>query len=175
MKRATVALTLSLLVAACSTRRPPVPPPTARIIEAPVSGQVMSPRTYVTSSASFDLFVLAAAELAQSRAVSSRVRAQANAELADHRGLSAQLSYAGRGLNLLPPRAMWKSDFERLAGMRAASNFDAAYKKQMIAAHQHQLKISRDGARRGTSPTLRPVARNAADTLARHLKQLEAL
>jgi predicted outer membrane protein len=176
MKRAAVALALSLLATGCATKRPPVPaPPVPPTIMTPAPGQVMSPRTYVTTSASFDLLVIRAAQLAMVRAQDPRVRAQASAELADHRGLSAQLSFAGRSLNLLPPRAMWQSDARHLAEMEAASDFEAVYKKRMVAAHQYHLAVSRDVARRGTSPTLRPVARNAADVLARHLDQLRAL
>jgi predicted outer membrane protein len=103
------------------------------------------------------------------------VQAQASAELSDHRGLSAQLSFAGRRLNLLPPGGMLNSDSERLALLAGSADFDAAYKQQMIAAHQYHLKLSRDVAARGLSPTLRPVARNAALVLARHLDRLSAL
>jgi predicted outer membrane protein len=176
MKRAAAALALSLFATGCATKRPRVPAtPQPPIMVTPAPAQVMSPRTFIATSASFDLFVIRAAELATVRARDPRVRAQASAELADHRGLSAQLSFAGRGLNLLPPRAMGTSDAQRLAEMEASSDFDAVYKKRMVAAHQYHLAVSRDVARRGTSPTLRPVARNAAAVLARHLDQLRAL
>ena len=135
----------------------------------------MPARAYVTSAASFHLFVIRAAELAATRARDPRVQAQARAELSDHRGLGAQLSFAGRRLNLLPPVAMWKSDAEDLATLAASADFDAAYKRAMIGRHAHHLKISRELAARSASPTLRPVARNAADVLARHLAQLRAL
>jgi hypothetical protein len=45
----------------------------------------------------------------------------------------------------------------------------------MIAAHQHHLSLNRDIAERGTSATLRPVARNAAAVIARHLELVRAL
>lgn len=166
---------LSLSVAGCAPRKRVPAPPAPPVILTPAPGQPMAPRTYVTTSASFDLFVIRAAEMATVRARDPRVRAQASAELADHRGLSAQLAFAGRRLNLLPPDRMWKSDAERLAVLQASSDFDAAYKKQMIAAHAYHLKVSDDVAVRGASPTLRPVARNAAEVIARHLGQLRAL
>jgi predicted outer membrane protein len=180
MKRSAAALALALLAAGCSTKRAPAPAPVTpapppQVILTPAPGQVMAPRTYVTTSSTFEMFVLRASELAATRSLSPRVRAYASRELEDHRGLSAQLSFAGRGLNLLPPRAMWKSDAQRLAELEAASDFDALYRKSMIAAHQHHLSLNRDIAERGTSPTLRPVARNAAKVIARHLEQLRAL
>jgi len=173
MRTALFALSLALLLAGCSTRRTPAPsPPAPPVIITPVPGQVMSPRLYVTSSSSSELFVLRAAELATQRARDPALKAQARIELAEHRGLSAQLSFAGRGLNLLPPRAMWNAHLARLAKLAAASDFDMLYRQQMIAEHRYQLKINRDYAQRGTSPTLRPVARNAAQLLARHLAVL---
>ena len=176
MKRAGAALVLALLATSCSTSRAPVPPPTpGPVIVTPVSGQAMSPRTYVTTSSSFEQYVLRAAELADSRARDPRVRAQARAELADHRGLSAQLSFAGRNLNLLPPRAMGEADAARLVQLEGSSDYDSLFKERMIAAHDHQYKVNRDVAERGSSPTLRPIARNAATVLARHLDQLRAL
>jgi putative membrane protein len=178
MRRSAAALALALLAAGCSTKRAPAPvtpAPAPPVILTPAPGQVMSPGTYVTTSSSFEMFVLRASELAATRSQSPRVRAFASGELEDHRGLSAQLSFAGRGLNLLPPRAMWKSDAQRLSELAAASDFDAFYKKSMIAAHQHHLSLNRDIAERGTSATLRPVARNAAAVIARHLELVRAL
>ena len=135
----------------------------------------MSERAYVASAACFDLFAIRAAHLAEARARDPRLQAQARAELSDHNGLAAQLSFAGRRLNLLPSAALGANDSRRLASLEAAADFDAAYKQQMIAAHRDQLRISRDLAARTASPTLRPVARNAADVLARHLARLSAL
>ncbi|MDQ3080218.1 MAG: DUF4142 domain-containing protein [Pseudomonadota bacterium] len=176
MKRSAAALALALLAAGCSTKRASAPvSPAPAVIITPAPGQVMSPRTYVTTSSSFELLVLRASELAESRSQDPRVKAYASGELDDHRGLSAQLSFAGRGLNLLPSRAMWKSHAQQLAELTATSDFDAIYKKRMIDAHQHHLSLNRDVAQRGTSATLRPVARNAAAVLARHLEQLRAL
>jgi len=135
----------------------------------------MSERAYVTSAASFDLFVIRAAQMAGTGARDPRVQAQARAELSDHRGLAAQLSLAGRRLNLLPSAALLNSDLQRLALLAASTDFDAAYKREMVDRHMHHLRISRDIAARSPSPTLRPVARNAADVFARHLAQLRAL
>ena len=172
--RATAVVAL-LTAASCSTqppRRPAslAPPP----ILTPAPKAVMSARAYITSAASFDLFAIRAAELAATRARDPHVQAQASAELADHRGLSAQQSFAGRRLNLLPSAAMGNSDSRRLAFLAAAVDFDAAYQREMIARHLHHLSISRDVAARSPSPTLRPVARHAAVVLARHLAQLSS-
>lgn len=165
---------LALSIAGCAPRKRPPAPPAPPVIVTPLPGQVMSPQTYVTTAASFDLFVIRASEMAAVRARDPGVRAQASAELADHRGLGAQLSFAGRRLNLLPSDQMGRSDAERLALLEASADFDAAYTKQMIATHLYHLKVSGDVAMRGTSPTLRPVARNAADVIARHLDRWRA-
>ena len=169
------AVAAMLAAASCSTQPRQRPAPPAPPVLTPAPGAVMSARAYVTSAASFDLFVIRAAQLAETRARDPRVQAQARAELSDHRGLAAQLSFAGRRLNLLPSAAMLDSDAKRLASLTASADLDAAYKREMIGRHLHQLRTSRDVAARSPSPTLRPVARNAAAVLARHLGQLDAL
>ena len=170
-----VAIAAALTAASCATEPPRRPAPPAPVILTPAPEPVMSARAYVSASASFDLFVIRAAQIAAVRARDPGVRAQARAELADHRGLSAQLSFAGRRLDLLPPAAMGMGDARDFALLEASTDFDAAYKKQLIAKHYHQLRISRDVAARSSSPTLRPVARNAAAVIAGHLDRLGAL
>ncbi len=165
---------MALSIAGCAPRRPPSAPPSPPVIT-PSQGVAMDPRTYVTTSASFDMFVIRASELAAGRARDPALRAHAAAELADHRGLSAQLSFAGRRLDLLPPGGMGKADANRLALLQASAAFDAAYKKQMVAAHEYHLTVSSEVASRSASPTLRPVARNAAGVIARHLAELRRL
>ncbi len=174
--RAAAAIGLTLLAVGCARQRPPGPtPPVSPVIRSPAAGQAMTAAGYVATSASFDRLVISAAEMALVRAREPRLRAHARAELADHRGLSAQLSLAGRRVNLLPSSRMRDSDVKRLLVLEAAVGFDAAYKKQMIDTHDLHLTISRDVAQRGASPTLRPVARNAAEVVARHLAQLRAI
>ena len=170
-----IVATAALAVAGCasgSSREPPrAPRSTAPIVrEAPVSAA-----TYVAQAASIDLFAVRSAELAQSRASDGRVRAFASQMLAAHQGLAAQLSFAGRRLDLLPSAALLPQHQLMLDELRASSNFDGTYRRQQLAVHGASLRLHQDYAVRGGSATLRPVARNAADVERRHLDMVRGL
>jgi putative membrane protein len=95
--------------------------------------------------------------------------------IADHNGTSAQLSFAGRRLNLLPSATLLPMHQAMLDELSASGNFDATYRSQQIAVHQAALKLHGDFAARGESPTLRTVARNAAPIERRHLDLMRRL
>jgi putative membrane protein len=59
--------------------------------------------------------------------------------------------------------------------LSASSDFDAAYRRQQIAVHQAALKLHGDFAARGESATLRPVAKNAAAIVRRHLDMMRRM
>ena len=62
--------------------------------------------------------------------------------------------------------------YEELA---ASSDFDRTYVRQQRAIHGAALSLHSDYARRGGSPTLRPVAANAAAVERNHLALLRGL
>ena len=130
---------------------------------------------YVAAAASIDLYEIRSSELALTRASSPRLREFARMMLADHGGTSAQLSLAGRRLNLVPPAVMRPAQQALFEELSATGDFDAVYRRQQMAVHQQALALHRNFAARGESPTLRPVAANAAAVVDRHLRQLRAL
>ncbi len=152
-------------------------PPTAPPLPAPPPIQVtpLSPSAYVATASSIDLLVIQASRLAGASGQSARVRAIAATLLTDHGGVSAQLSFAGRRLNLLPSATLMPRHQAMLADLKAAPDFDAAYKRIMIAVHQQGVRLHGDFARAGNSPTLRPVAEIAFPAMRRHLDQLRGL
>lgn len=164
----------SLALASCGRREAPPPAPPA---PSPPRVEItpLSPSDYVATASSIDLLVIQASRLAQARTQSARVRDIAATLLADHGGVSAQLSFAGRRLNLLPSATMTSRHQAMLAGLRAAPDFDAAFKRTMIAVHEQGVRVHGDFARAGNSPTLRPVAEIAFPAMRRHLDQLRAL
>ena len=164
----------ALLLAGCGRREaPPVAPPPytpPRVEVAP-----LSPGDYVATASSIDLLVIRASKLAEGGAQGDRVRGIASTLLADHEGVSAQLSFAGRRLNLLPSASLMPRHQAMLAELGAALDFDAAYKRIMIAVHEQAVRVHGDFALAGTSPTLRPVAEIALPAMRRHLDQLRGL
>ena len=125
---------------------------------------------YMAMASSIDLYEIRSSELALTRAINPRHRDFARMMIAAHSGTSAQLSFAGRRLNLLPSAALLPQHQAMLDELAASSDFDSAYHRQQIAIHEAAVKLHGDFAARGESATLRPVARNALPIVRRHLE-----
>jgi len=164
----------AMMIAGCGRReapppsRPPSRPPAVEVRPADAAG-------YVSLASSIDLLVIQASQLAVSQARSPRVRDVAAMLVRDHNGASAQLSFAGRRLNLLPSASMLAEHRAMLEEVRNSSDFDASYRSAMIRAHEQGLRLHGDYAATGTSPTLRPVAEVVAPIMRRHLDELRGL
>ena len=175
MRRAAV-VAIAIALAGCATRQPGPPPgePARTYAPRPLSRSV-SPATYVAQAASIDLFVVRASELAQQRSGNPRLRNVASTLLAEHKGLASQLSFAGRRLNQLPGATLLPEHQAMYDELAASGNFDQTYIRQQRAIHGAALSLHTDYARRGSSPTLRPVAANAAAVERNHLALLRGL
>lgn len=168
-----------LMVAGCqpSDRPPsPRPRPPGPIVQPPAPATTAaSAAAFIATAASIDLF-----EIQSSQMLLGRSQHVANREFAEmmiraHNGTSAQLSFAGRRLNLLPPATMQARHEAMLAELASSANFDATFRRLQIAAHEEALRLHSNYAARGTSPTLRPVAANAVPIIRRHLRMLQAM
>jgi len=164
---------LAATLAGCASRqeetpRRPAPPVIASPLPAP---PIPAARVYFNQSAYNDLFVARASEMALAKSRDARVRGLAEVLLRDHRGLAAQLSFAGRRLDLLPSAQIHPAARIPLSQLQAATGrqFDEAYLALMRSNHQHSVGVHRGFARGGESPTLRAVAKNAAEIEQRHL------
>ena len=163
----------SMLLAGCAggggdSRVAPAPRPAATLGIAPA----MAAAAYVAMAASIDLFEIQSAQLALERARDPANRAFAQRTLRAHEGTSAQLSMAGRRLNLLPTPRLNPDHQEMLDSLRSAPNFDQTYRQQQAALHRQGVALHGNYARAGTSPTLRPVAKNAEEVMRRNLEAL---
>jgi predicted outer membrane protein len=130
---------------------------------------------YMAAAASIDHYLLRSAELALTRAQNPRHRDFARTMISAHTGTSAQLSFAGRRLNLLPSATLLPAHQAMFDELSASSDFDATYHRQQIAVHQAAVKLHGDFAARGESATLRPVAANAARIVRRHLDTMRRM
>lgn len=149
-----------------TVRRPP--PPVSR-------GAAPSDASFVAANASIDLFVIRSSELALQRSSSPRVRDFASTLIAAHKGTSAQLSLAGRRLNLLPSATLLPGEQAMLDALQASSRFDAEFVRDQRLVHQQAVALDSAYAARGRSPTLRPVAAAALPIEQRHLRLLAYL
>jgi len=154
----------ALLLAGCASKAPQQPRPPSETLTFPPRplNRVVSPATYVAQAASIDLFVIKSSELALSRSSNAAIRDVARRLIAAHQGTASQLSFAGRRLNLLPSATLLPQHQAMLDELAASGDFDRAYVRLQRSVHGQSLALHTDYTRRGTSPTLRPVAANAA-------------
>ena len=146
----TVALTLS----GCAPKsRPPAPRPPAAVPAIP-PGAPIAAADYMAAASSSALLSLRSSELALTRATNMRLRAFAEASVRDQRGISAQLSFAGRRLNLLPSTTLSRRDQATLDALGASADFDETYRRQQRAVLEAAHELHDGYARAGTSPTL---------------------
>ena len=177
MRRLGALAVAALLLSGCATRPAPIPqrqPPRPAPAPLPIPAPV-SPATYVSQAASIDLFVIRSSELALVRSPNARIRYAAGRLIAAHQGTAAQLSFAGRRLNLLPPASMLPQQQAMYDELETAGDFDAAYLRLQRAVHGAALALHGSYAANGTSPTLRLVAQNAAAVERSHLDMLRRL
>ena len=164
-----------LALAGCASNEAPRERASGAYERPPIVIRPLFPADYMAAASSIDLFVIRSSELAQTRATNPGLRDFARAMIADHNGTSAQLSFAGRRLNLLPAAALLPAHQAMFDELSASGDFDATYRRQQTAVHQAALKLHGDFAARGESPTLRTVARNAVPIERRHLDLLRRM
>ena len=85
------------------------------------------------------------------------------------------MSFAGRRLNLLPAAQMSPPHQAMVDALAASGDFDGTFRRQQLDIHQSAQRMHAAFSARGDSPTLRPVASNAAAVEARHLDAASGL
>jgi putative membrane protein len=175
MRRVAISsLALSLvLIGGCggggggTTAQPPSAAPVAL-----VSPIALTAAAYLATASSIDLYQVKSAQLALQRSQNPANRALAERSLSAHRGTSAQLSYAGRRLNLLPSATLNSEHQAMLDALAATNDFDNVYRAQQNIVLQEGVKLHSNYAKAGSSPTLRPVAANAESVMRANLEAL---
>lgn len=150
----------------------PAPAPIRPVVIAPSAAVALAPALYMAVAANTSLFAVRASELAAARASDPQLRAVARQIAADQGGVGAQLSYAGRRVDLLPDAALpapMAADLERL---RRSTDFDGEYRRLVGQSLARALSAHATFERSGSSPTLRMVARVAAPLTRRDLEAL---
>ena len=101
-------------------------------------------------------------------------RVFAERALRAHQGTSAQLSMAGRRLNLLPTATLNPEHQAMIDALMTTSDFDNTYRGQQNIVLQEALRLHSNYAKSGQSPTLRPVAVNAESVMRANLQALRS-
>lgn len=123
----------------------------------------LTSRTYMNRAGSLELLAIRSAELALQRSSNEKLRSLAEHTLREHRGLSAQLAYAGRRLNVFPPAVLLPEHERMLLDLAHSSDFNTTYMAQRRTVAASAYRLHRDYSRVGSSPTLRPVSARAAE------------
>ena len=156
---------LAVVVASCGTKQPPPRP----ITVLPSAVAALTPALYMQVASNSALFALRASELAATRANDGGLRADARAIARDQGGVGAQLSFAGRRLDLLPRATLPEAMEADLARLGQSPDFDRDYRQVVGRALAQALEAHETFARGGSSATLRPVAQMAAPVTRRNL------
>lgn len=171
------ALALALIVGACASRPKPAEPfrpASLPKVPRPVAPSI-APADYVAAAGAIDLYVIKASEMALQRSSSARVREVATRLVGAHQGSSAQLSFGGRRLNLLPSAEIAPRFRVLLLQLAASTDFDREYARQMKAAHNEAVLLHSNYALSGTSPTLVPIARALAPIMEQQARLISYL
>ncbi len=166
-----LAFLVAILLVGCTTK-PPAPELRPRSAPAVVQPAMpaLTPADYVAISASRSLLLVRAAELAAARDPS--LAPEARRVAADHRGIAAQLNFAGRRLDLLPSAELLPGDRMQLDLLERSADVATAWRRIVAGALAGCDRHESAYAERGTSPTLRPVARFALDVCREELARL---
>jgi putative membrane protein len=174
LARALAPAILVLAIAGCAHEQRPLPP--LPNVQRPTSARPAAPLSaarYVATSGSIDLFVIRSSELALQRSASPQVRRIASMLIDAHKGTSAQLSFAGRRLNLLPSATLQPAHQAMFDQLLSSGSFDATYLRFQRTVHRQGVSLDRAYAADGTSPTLRPVAAERLAIIQRELPLLD--
>jgi len=159
-------LVASAAPAMAQSYRPGPPPP------------AVSTRDFVTTAAQSDEFERRAGRLAQTMALSHRVRDFGGMMVQAHtqttRGLQDAIRKSGRPVPPLPP--LTGAQQGMLAQLRnAGRGFDFVYLRQQVQAHQEALGLMQGYARSGDNPFIRDAARSTVPVVQQHLKMAQDL
>jgi putative membrane protein len=167
---------LAALLGGCGSQpRPePIRPASLPKVQRPLASAI-SPADYVAAAAAIDLYVIKASELALQRTAAVRVREVATRLIAAHQGSSAQLSFGGRRLNLLPSAELTPQYRALLEQLYSSPSFDRDYAQQMRAVHQQAVTLHSGYAASGGSPTLVPIAKALAPVMEQQARLISYL
>ena len=168
------AVVTAALLAGCAPKKappPPAPPPVAPVPPA----AALDPESYMAFSASSALFAVKASNFAEGRGSTNKIKKFASQVVMDQTGIGAQLSFAGRYINLLPSSQLLPEHQAMLERLATATDFDGTYKAELARVLRRAAAQHRAFEARGDSPTLRPVARFAAPVCEKNLAALTKL
>jgi putative membrane protein len=185
MKHLLLATCASALLGACSSF-PPMPHAggaSSAGAAAPggMAGAPAPARTatdYMAMAASGDLLEIQTSQMLLQRSQNAPLRAFAQQMTQDHPRLSQALMAAARSGGLTPPPPALAPRHAAMAKAlegTAPGQFDAAYVRLQVAAHEEALMLHRGYAASGDNASLKAAAASAVPIVQGHLQHAQAL
>jgi putative membrane protein len=178
----------ALLLAGCGSKTQdpaatdaPVADPTAADVMATdgVDANASDGQNFANTAASSDAFEIATSKLAADKAKSSKVKAFAQQMIKAHSDSTAKLKKAAAAaspaITSSPDMtAMQQQTLDQLGGVSGA-DFDTAYAKAQVEAHQMTLDKLKAYSASGSVPTLKSFAKEITPVVTKHLEMAKGL
>jgi len=137
-----------------------------------------SPKDFVMATTQSEEYEIMSAQIADVEAKDSRVRSFAQEMVRDHTRLNENVRHAAMTAGLPAPNRGMSSDqamlLSSLQSLRGAE-FDRAYVRQQVLAHEQGLAVLKSFSTEGTEPNLRKSAQSVLPMIRDHLKKAEQL
>jgi putative membrane protein len=178
MKRSCVAVVLTLALCACGEAGDADRQTAGQKLAdsfspaAEAAAPAPSAQAFANAVAANAAYEIAAAKLAERMSRRDEVRSFAAQMIQDHTVVADELRDALKRTHEVTAGSAITSDQQRQIDElgKAGGDFDAAYAKQEIAAHEQELSALRDYADNGMDPALSEFAADAENMAADHLR-----
>ncbi|WP_114953719.1 DUF4142 domain-containing protein [Sphingosinicella terrae] len=173
MKALVLAIGAAALSAACATNADDAPPASTADAMSPTSAP-----GYLRMAASSDMFEIESSRLALQQSQNPAVRQFAQMMINDHTRTTNEATAIARQQGMNPPPPMMAPHHQQMLDeLRAAgpANFDSAYKRAQIAAHQEALNLHQGFASGGDNEALRGFAQRTVPAIQMHYQHAQSL
>jgi len=143
--------------------QPPTPSPT---------------RNFVQAASASDQYEIQAGRVAAAQSQDARIRAFAMQMIQDHTSTAEALRQATATSGLPPPPMGLSEDGRKfLAELQSlrGPDFDKAYARQQVLAHDQALTVEQGYASQGPDPNVRKAAQSALPTVQHHLEMAQQM
>lgn len=162
---AVAAACIALTVASVHAAEPMQP---SGAIEAVLSN---SDKAFFKNAASAGMFEIEAGKLAQTKASDAQVKAYGEKMVSDHTEAATKLEKLAAAKNITLPTTLSKHHqlmLDRLNKDSAGADFDAAFKRQMIASHKEAVSLFDQESKKGQDPEVKAFAAETLPKLQNH-------
>ena len=120
---------------------------------------------------------VALSQLADSRASSSDVKTFAQMMITDHTQANSDLGVLAKAKGIEIGRQVDEGKMDNVSDLstKSGAEFDKAYAKLMVSAHNGAVELFKDEAATGTDPDVVAFAKKYVGTLSMHLEHAQAL